>query len=139
MNIKDVASFYQGLGTQDLSGLHDVYHKEVVFRDPLHEVHGLDNLYDYFAAMYENTEACKFEILHSQQSGDSGFITWRMHLNHPRLKGGDTVLVDGCSQIGFTDQRISFHRDYFDAGQMLYENLPLLGGVIRKIKQRVGQ
>ncbi|HCW90926.1 MAG TPA: transcriptional regulator, partial [Marinobacter sp.] len=31
-------------------------------------------------------------------------------------------------------QRIGYHRDYFDAGQLLYENVPVLGRMIRWIR-----
>ncbi len=30
------------------------------------------------------------------------------------------------------------HRDYFDAGAMLYEHLPVLGRVVSWLKRRVG-
>jgi hypothetical protein len=33
---------------------------------------------------------------------------------------------------------VCYHRDYFDAGEMLYENLPVVGRVIRWIKDQAG-
>jgi hypothetical protein len=35
-------------------------------------------------------------------------------------------------------EKIIRQRDYYDAGQMIYEHLPLLGWVVRGIKRRVG-
>ena len=33
--------------------------------------------------------------------------------------------------------RVHFHQDYFDAGALLYEHLPLMGGAIRWLKGRL--
>jgi hypothetical protein len=62
-----------------------------------------------------------------------------MKLKHPKLNGGQPVEVNGVSQIRFSGDRVIYHRDYFDLGEMLYENIPLLGVVIRNIKQRLGK
>ncbi|BBI47777.1 hypothetical protein HORIV_01980 [Vreelandella olivaria] len=57
---------------------------------------------------------------------------------HPRLAGGKPVEVEGCSALTFADDgRVQRHRDYFDAGAMLYEQLPLMGSAIRWLKKRL--
>ena len=67
------------------------------------------------------------------------FMTWTMFLNHPRLRNGDTVRVEGASYLRTRNGKVYYHRDYFDLGSMLYENLPLFGRVIRQLKSRLGQ
>jgi hypothetical protein len=47
--------------------------------------------------------------------------------------------VDGFSQISFEDNKVKHHRDYFDLGSMLYEQIPVLGLLIKKIKSGLGQ
>jgi len=37
------------------------------------------------------------------------------------------------SHLKFADGKVISHRDYFDLGEMLYEHIPLLGGVIKSI------
>lgn len=59
-----------------------------------------------------------------------------MHFRHPRLRGGAPISVDGCSHLLWWD-KVYQHRDYFDAGAMLYEHLPLMGGVIAWLKRRL--
>ncbi len=59
-----------------------------------------------------------------------------MLLKHPRLNGGALVTVPGSTHLRFRD-KVVYHRDYFDAGAMLYEQLPLIGMVIRIIKGRI--
>ena len=55
---------------------------------------------------------------------------------HPRLARGAPIRVEGCSYLQWRD-KVHLHRDYFDAGALLYEHLPLLGGTIGWLKRRL--
>ncbi|MGB0230941.1 MAG: nuclear transport factor 2 family protein, partial [Pseudohongiellaceae bacterium] len=84
-------------------------------------------------------DKCAFRF-HSTIVNDTDvFMTWTMFLNHPKLSGGETVRVEGASYLRTRNGKVYYHRDYFDLGAMLYENVPLLGRVIRKLKSRLGQ
>ncbi|MCZ4371026.1 nuclear transport factor 2 family protein [Vibrio diazotrophicus] len=139
MDIQVIAQFYQQLNKDNLHLLPEVYHKHVVFEDAAHRIEGLEALQSYFANLYENVERCEFSIAEQHQSNDNGFITWTMHLQHPKLSGGNPIDVNGMSHLKFADGKVISHRDYFDLGEMLYEHIPLLGGIIRSIKRRLGQ
>ncbi|KJY90586.1 nuclear transport factor 2 family protein [Vibrio neptunius] len=139
MNVESVGQIYQQLSKDNLHLLNGVYHKDVVFEDSAHRLQGWQALQSYFDSLYTNVRRCDFDIKEQQQSGDSGFLTWSMSLEHPKLQKGKTVVVNGVSHLKFKDGRVIYHRDYFDLGEMLYENLPLLGSVIKTIKQRLGQ
>ncbi|AYV22424.1 MULTISPECIES: nuclear transport factor 2 family protein [Vibrio] len=139
MNIEMVSEVYQKLNKNNLHLLEQIYHKDVVFEDSAHRLEGWDQLSAYFDSLYTNVIKCDFDIRHHQQVEDSGFLTWTMQLQHPKLNGGEAVKVNGVSHIRFSGDRVIFHRDYFDLGEMLYENIPLLGFVIKNIKQRLGK
>ena len=50
-----------------------------------------------------------------------------------------SVRVEGATRLQFDAWgKVCLHRDYFDLGAMLYEQLPLLGPVVRVIKGRLG-
>jgi hypothetical protein len=71
---------------------------------------------------------------------EEGYVQWQMNFSHPRLKGGKTIVVDGASYLRFNEAgKVSYHRDYFDLGAMLYEQLPLLGRIIVAVKRRLGR
>ena len=59
-----------------------------------------------------------------------------------RMKRLDTVTLQtirGATHLRFAaDGRVNLHRDYWDAAEELYEKLPVLGGVMRFLKQRAG-
>lgn len=139
MDVADVGSIYQQLNKTNLYLLDDVYHQDVVFEDAAHRLEGWDELKRYFVNLYSNVQRCEFDIQDLQQQGSAGFITWTMALEHPKLHRGNTIYVNGVSHIKFAEGKVIYHRDYFDLGEMLYENLPLLGSVIRTIKQRLGE
>lgn len=60
-----------------------------------------------------------------------------MLLQHPRLNGGSEFRVAGVSIIKFND-KIYSHRDYFDLGAMLYEQLPIIRTLTKFIKRKLG-
>ena len=132
-------AFYQQLDKQQLHRLPEVYGEQVIFIDPAHRIEGLAALSDYFAAMYQRLAYCRFEITSQQQQGQEAWLSWVMRFAHPRLAGGQAVIVEGATRLTFDHLgKVVLHRDYFDLGAMLYEQLPLLGTVVRTIKGRLG-
>ncbi|MFO7646736.1 nuclear transport factor 2 family protein [Halomonas campaniensis] len=133
-------AFFNKLDKSCTRKLHEFYTDDVVFTDPLHRVEGARALEAYFSTLYENVTSCRFTFHHGQRSGQDAFVTWTMQLVHPRLDRGREIEVPGCSHLQFAADgsgKVARHRDYFDAGAMLYERLPLLGGAIRLVKRQL--
>lgn len=139
--IEHIQNTYQAINADSLEQgiLRDLYTQDVVFLDPFHRIEGLDELQQYFTRLYRNVHSIDFVYGETAQRDDIIFMEWGMTLRHPRLRKGAPVKVDGATRFQVRDGRVCLHRDYMDSAQMLYENLPLLGGVIRAIKQRMGQ
>lgn len=131
-------SLFNELDTGNLHKLQDVYSEDVQFRDPFGDVQGLDELTRYFASAYGNVIRCRFRFDAPVIQRGWCTIPWVMELQHKRIKGGKTVEVEGISHLEIAEGHVRYHRDYFDAGQLLYENLPVVGGVIRWVKERAG-
>ena len=63
---------------------------------------------------------------------------WTMTYRHPKLhKGKQDIRVEGVSLLQWKDGKIIRHQDIFDAGTMLYEHIPVLGWMIKKLKERL--
>lgn len=122
-----------------LKGLTDIYSDDIQFRDPLHAVNGIKNLTDYFAGLMNDLVECRFEFHHSMEMSERGeaILFWTMHYRHKKLAGGKTLELTGNSHLLFND-KVYYQRDYFDAGSMLYEHIPVMGFAIRQIKKKVG-
>ena len=129
--------FYAHKEAMDLTRLEDIYSENIVFRDPLHGIRSIAALRDYLAAMYENLTECRFEYLDELIGVDSAYIKWNMHFRHPRFNNRLNT-VRGVSQIQFND-RVIFHEDIYDLGELIYQHVPLLGGATRWLKRRIVQ
>ncbi len=129
---------YQRLNRDNLDLLKEIYSDDIRFSDPAHSLNGLPALRDYFAELYANVEDITFDFSSPRISNDQVFVQWVMRLRHPRLNRGGEVEVPGISCLHFTENDlVDEHRDYFDLGVMLYEQLPLLGFLVRAVKRRL--
>jgi hypothetical protein len=137
--IERFIDMYSKLNARNLSPLKDVYHDEIVFRDPLHEVSGLHGLTHYFSNMYANVSEIEFAIHDSYSIDDMGFLYWTMRFRHKKLNGGKEIKVDGHSKLSFLDNKVVFHQDYFDSAAMVYRQVPILKRVIGFIDKRATQ
>lgn len=136
--VDDFIALYQALNKDNLHLLGRVYDDCITFTDPMHHITGLSALTQYFAKLYQNVQYIHFEIKEVQQGASQAALFWQMQYSHPKLNKGTLICVDGMSQLKFND-KIYYHRDYFDLGQMLYEHLPCMGGLIRLLKDRAAR
>ena len=133
--------FSQSFAALDKHNLHlldSLYSQDIAFADPLHQVHGLPELRRYFSELYSHISQLRFDYQGFDEVAEGeGYLRWTMNFRHPRLDGGELISVQGCSHLMWRD-KVYRHRDYFDAGALLYEHLPVLGGVISWLKRRMG-
>lgn len=134
-----VRAMYMRFDKKVLKTLPEIYSEDIQFRDPLHAVNGIINLSQYFDGMMGDLLECRFEFHHSLEMIERGeaILFWTMHYRHKKIAGGKPLELTGNSHLLF-NEKVYYHRDYFDAGSMLYEHLPLLGAAIRYVKKRVG-
>lgn len=130
---------YQALNADNLEILSEIYGAEVVFIDPAHEIQGLWQLTEYFKKLYRDINHINFNFHHPLQMNDVGYVQWSMTFSHPSIKKGKDIVVEGATFVRFGDKgKVVYHRDHFDLGSMLYQHIPLLGGVIKTINRRLG-
>ncbi|WP_413701481.1 nuclear transport factor 2 family protein [Psychromonas sp. KJ10-10] len=127
---------YQNLDRDNLDQLKEVYSEQIEFVDAVEKIKGLSALTAYFQHLYENMHYCRFIISDMIEQEGQACLVWRMEYAHQKINAGEMVTVEGCSFLVFSE-KIDFHRDYVDMGQMLYEHIPLVGRVIKGIKNRV--
>ncbi|QDP02140.1 nuclear transport factor 2 family protein [Thalassotalea sp. PS06] len=130
---------YQRLGTDNLQLLLQVYAPNVHFQDPLHVIEGRKQLLEYFDAMYTNLSHCRFTIDDVIYNDQEAAIYWHMNFIHSSLNNGKAIEVQGHTRLRADGDKVSYHRDYLDAGAMLYEHIPVLGRLVKMVKNRAGQ
>ncbi|MFT6733742.1 MAG: hypothetical protein ACJAS9_001932 [Polaribacter sp.] len=138
MIVEKFKSTYQNMNASNIESIEGLYAEEIQFTDPFHKIDGLGNLKQYFEELYQNVESVEFEFGNSLNENKQFFIEWEMTVCHPKLNKAKPILVPGGTLIKIDEfEKIIFHRDYFDAGAMLYEQIPLLGRVIKWVKQKI--
>ncbi len=137
-SVEQLIATYQQFDGSLIEKLPELYANDVKFIDPFHQINGLKNLQGYFSHMMKNLSYCHFDFHHwiAQAGRQEAVLFWTMEYSHPRLAGGKYLQLQGNSHIR-VEEKICFHRDYFDTAAMLYEQLPVMGFFIKKIKQRM--
>jgi hypothetical protein len=147
--INKFQSFYSDLASMKVEDLSSIYSENVTFIDPVTTHSGITSVESYFSNLLQDTKYCIFTInaiestssIEDQDANKvdklSYMVTWVMTFSSPRLNSGAPINVDGITQLIVENNKISYHRDYYDLGQMVYENVPLLGWIIKRIKRRL--
>lgn len=126
--------YFKELDLKDLESLNQIYADEIVFKDPIHEIRGIEGLKQYFAKLNKNLKSGSFTFTDEAINQDKVYLSWEMKLSLKRPK--KKIEVSGVSVLTIKD-KITRHEDYFDAGQLFYEHVPLLGSIIKFLKKKI--
>ena len=132
-NFKD---YFQYMKLADNSALENIYADNIQFVDPIHELNGLKSLSQYFEKLNKNLVSGAFEFTDETVTGDRAFLSWNMVLRLKKPK--KEVSATGLSVLIIED-KIVYQRDYFDAGELFYEHIPVLGNIIKIVKKQIAK
>jgi hypothetical protein len=138
LNNKDkIKFFFDKLSKDNMQLVDEFYDSKIEFIDSVGSINGTEKIKAYYSNMYQNVKSIKFDYSQFYESENSVVAIWKMTLQTDKLNGGDPFTVDGNSIIKFgANGKAIYHRDYFDMGAFIYERLPVIGFVIKKIKDR---
>lgn len=135
--VQRVVALFETLGPDDLPALRGVYAEDARFKDPFNTVQGLPAIARIFGHMFDTLDAPRFTVLSAVVGGDDAFLTWDFDFR-TRGRGARALRIHGASHLRFDAAgRVTLHRDYWDAAEELYEQLPLIGALMRWLKRRV--
>jgi hypothetical protein len=132
-----IVKVFNELNKDTLNSLDGFYHPEIDFEDPLGKIKGREKMKAYYANMYKNVKSIRFEFSKVIKQDDDYIGFWKMYLAAPGLNGGSEFWVEGNSHIQFDPKSdlVTYHRDYFDMGAFIYEQLPVLKFIIQQVKK----
>ena len=137
--LDQLAEYFQSLAQATLPQLRDFYAPDAYFKDPLNEVRDVASIEHIFAEMYVSLHDPRFVVHSKVEQGIEAFLTWDFTFRIKQYKPDVTQTIRGSSHLKFDEQnRVCYHRDYWDAAEELYEKLPVVGGLMRFLKRRVG-
>ena len=131
-----IVAAFEALTPADVEHLGDHYAAEAFFKDPFNEVRGVPAIQRVFAHMYVALDGPRFVVHDVVVQGDQCVLTWDFLFRFRRFSG-DLQTVRGASHLKLdANGLIVSHRDYWDVAEELYEKLPVIGSLMRWLKQR---
>jgi hypothetical protein len=149
-----VIDFFEGMSVNSVSQIEALYEPDAEFRDPFNTVTGHEAIRRIFIDMYEQLEQPTFVVTGAfEKLPDPGsveasgtdvdgrhqaFVTWAFNFRFKRFRRGQDQQVQGSSHLVFSpDGKLVVHHDYWDAAHQMYEKLPVVGALMRWMKQRI--
>ncbi|WP_395823929.1 nuclear transport factor 2 family protein [Collimonas sp.] len=134
-NVSRVVDFFENLSQDNLSDIPMIYADNAWFKDPFNEVRGLAEINRIFAHMFVQVDFPRFVVTSQTVESQNAFLTWNFTFRMKRFSNAEQA-IRGATHLQFNDAGlVSYHRDYWDAAEELYEKLPLLGGLMRVLKR----
>ena len=136
-----LVDYWQTLTPTTVEAIANFYSADAYFRDPFNEVTGIDKIRHIFADMFVRLDEPTFTITETIEQEDAGthgaLLIWDFTFRIKTLTPAVARRIHGSSHIRFApDGRVQTHRDYWDAAGELYEQLPLVGALMRYLKKR---
>lgn len=83
-----------------------------------------------------DAQAVQHAADHLQDEGQQAFLQWEFHFRMKRWRAQVPQCIHGGTLVHFDAQgRVTLHRDYWDTAEELYEKLPVLGRLMRWLRQ----
>ena len=135
-----LVQWYEQLTPGHLVHLDAYYAPDAHFKDPFNDVSGLPAIRQVFTHMFTTLDQPRFVVTRRLLQGDQAFLVWEFHFRFRRWRVGIPQCVHGVTHVLFdTSGLVVLHRDYWDAAEELYEKLPLVGILMRWLRQRAGR
>ncbi len=136
--IQQLKMFYEHFTVDTIAHLNTVYTQDVEFRDPIHTINGILGLKHYLRGMATSLTYYRIRYLDQQVGEENAYLTWELDYSHRSLKGGSVITVRGMSHVKFT-AKIYYHEDSYDMGALLYDHIPGLGAITRRVKKHMSR
>lgn len=133
------AKFFGNLSAGNVrENLRKTYADKLYFNDTLKEISDIDALERYMLDTAASVESCTATI-HDVVSKDGDYyFRWEMFIAFKKFRQGQVQPSIGMTHVRFDKEgRIVFHQDYWDAAANLFEKVPVVGWMIRKVKKRL--
>ena len=124
---------YQDLAAADLGErIGATYAETFFFNDTLHSFHDRGTLQAYMSQISAQLERSVIDVHQVVVDGADVFVRWRMHFASASMESNSI----GMSHLRFNqDGEVVLHQDFWDSGHGLYAHLPVVGFLVRRVRQ----
>lgn len=136
MQLDALIHFYQTLTPERVANFDQHYSTDAYFKDPFNEVRGVPAIARIFTHMFQQVDDPRFVVTESIMDDKGAMLVWEMGYRVRLWGRGQTQVMRGVSHLRFDPQdKVVYHRDYWDTGEELYMKLPGLGSVMRGLRR----
>lgn len=137
MNAQQYAYFFEHIDKDTHVDIYRKYFDEkATFKDPFHEVEGVEKIYNIFQKMYLNLDEPRFKIDEVVEQQNVAYIKWKFFFTFKNEKEYHSFV--GVSRVVFNESsKVISHEDYWDASENIYEKLPLVKHIIKFVKNKI--
>lgn len=129
-----IALWFEAMNEASLVSLDQIYAADARFCDPFNDVRGVSAIAAIYGHMFENLTAPRFVITDIIEQDQRIFMAWQFLFQWRSqsfdIPGGTRFRLDNNGLV--VD-----HQDYWDVAQGLYEKLPVLGWLLKRLRQRM--
>lgn len=135
MDLEPLIRFYDEFSEASVERLPEFYASDAWFKDPFNEVRGVAAIQRIFTHMYSQVDTPRFVVTGQIAQADAGMLVWEFRFRGKRWGKGEEQRIRGVSHLQFDAAgKVAYHRDYWDATEELYEKLPLIGALFRRLR-----
>ncbi len=134
--LENLVELFSDLQHQDVSQrVAKTYAEDLYFNDTLHTFTQRDSLAQYLIDGANRVDEINVIFEDIASSGDNYYVRWVMEMKFKVMgKSIDSKSI-GISQIRLNDEgKIIFHQDFWDNTTGFFGHLPVVGGVLNRIK-----
>jgi len=134
--LDDLCVFFERLSANNLGELGSYYAMNAWFKDPFHEVTGVDAIRAILRHTFDKLPGARFRVTRRFPGEDRhAVILWEMDFTMPFTHQPTTIR--GATHLTFDpDGKVTHHRDYWDAAEELYARLPVLKWLMRVLARQ---
>ena len=134
-----LVAFFQSLTRESIQQMPRIYAADACFKDPFNEVRGIGDIQRIFLHMYDSALDPRFTVTGVYYGDDGVVLKWDFDFRMRSWRPAVPRRIHGVSHIRFNpDGLVTDHRDYWDAAEDLYEQLPVIGSAMRLFKKLAG-
>ena len=132
--LAELVDFFETVSPLTVTRVRKIYAENAYFKDPFNEVRGLAAIEYLFDHMFRQVKNPRFVITKQVMQEDDAFLTWEFYFQMPPYARQEQC-IKGATHFRFDEnERVSYHHDYWDAAEGVYEKLPLVGSFMRLLK-----
>ncbi|MBW8329375.1 MAG: nuclear transport factor 2 family protein [Thiobacillus sp.] len=137
MNALDaLCDYFERLDAGNLAELDAHYARDAWFKDPFHEVSGVEAIRTILKHTFAKLPGARFRVTRRfPGASQDAVILWEMDFVMPVTRQPTTIR--GATHLEFdVGGRVTRHRDYWDAAEELYARLPVLKWLMRGLARQ---